>query len=293
MRRFSCVLLDVFTSRPLQGNQLAVFTDARDLQEYEFQLLAKETNLSETTFIFPRDKAIEREHGVKVRIFTVDEELPFAGHPVLGTASVIRGDSGAERVMLDVPAGQIPVSFELKDGKPFGEMRQRDPEFGQLHPREEVVRVTNLSLADIRDDVPIQTASTGVAFAIVPVKSLAAMQKLKLDWSAAAEYLKKTDAKFLFFVSQETVDPAASLHARMIFYNGEDPATGSASGCCAAWAVKHGVMASDTRVMIEQGLEINRPSEIYIAAKRSVDKVSDVRVGGHVVEVARAEFTLP
>ncbi len=205
----------------------------------------------------------------------------------------MRGHSGALKVELDLRVGKIPVTYESDALKSFGEMRQRDPVLGQVHAREEIARVTNLSLADIREDVPIQTASTGMGFAIVPVRSLAAMRKLNLNWAAAEEYLMKTDAKFLYFVSQETVNDAAKLHARMIFYNGEDPATGSAAGCCAAWAVHHDVVPSDTRVMIEQGLEMERASEIYIAAKKSVDKVSDVRVGGHVVEVGRGEFVLP
>ncbi len=118
MRHFQCVLLDVFTNRLLEGNQLAVFTDARGLTDEEMQSIARETNLSETTFIIPREAATEREHGVKVRIFTVGEELPFAGHPTLGTATVVRGDSGAARVELDLKVGKIPITFEERAGRP-------------------------------------------------------------------------------------------------------------------------------------------------------------------------------
>src|SRR5947208_6565218 len=177
-RRFPFVQLDVFTSVPLEGNQLAVFPDARGLTDAEMQALAREMNLSETTFIIPRDAATEREKGVRVRIFTVTEELPFAGHPTLGTAMVLRGSSGADRVVLDLNVGQIPVQFTTREGLPFGQMTQRDPEFGQIHSREEVARAAEISIHDIADDVPIQTVSTGNAFAIVPLKSLTVLQKL-------------------------------------------------------------------------------------------------------------------
>src|ERR1700741_4330816 len=114
-RRLSFVQVDVFTSVPLEGNQLAVFADGRSLSDTEMQALAKEMNLSETTFILPRDAGTERERGVRVRIFTVDEELPFAGHPTLGTAMVLRGRGGAAEVRLDLQVGTVPVRFEDAD----------------------------------------------------------------------------------------------------------------------------------------------------------------------------------
>src|SRR5579872_1790468 len=175
-RRLSFVHLDVFTPVPLEGNQLAVFTDARDLSSEEMQAIAREMNLSETTFILPRDATTERERGVRVRIFTVNEELPFAGHPTLGTALVLRGESGAETISLDLDAGKIPVRFSVKDSLPFGEMTQREPQFGQIHSRNDVARATGLSVDDLAGDVPIQTVSTGNAFAIVPVRSLAVLR---------------------------------------------------------------------------------------------------------------------
>src|SRR5689334_8121947 len=139
-RRLPFVQVDVFTSVPLEGNQLAVFADGRSLSDAEMQALAREMNLSETTFILPRDAATERERGVRVRIFTVDEELPFAGHPTLGTAMVLRGNSGAPKVNLDLNVGKIPVQFTTRDNRPFGEMTQREPQFGQKHSREDVAR---------------------------------------------------------------------------------------------------------------------------------------------------------
>jgi trans-2,3-dihydro-3-hydroxyanthranilate isomerase len=280
---------------PLEGNQLAVFTDARGLSDAEMQSIAREMNLSETTFIFPRDAAIERARGVRVRIFTVGEELPFAGHPTLGTAMVLRngaGNGGAAEIALDLNVGRIPVRFSVRDGLPFGVMTQRDPEFGQTHPREAVARAAGLELDAIADDVPIQTVSTGNAFAMVPVKSLAVLQKLAPVWARMEEHLKKTDAKFFYFVARQALNPEARLQSRMIFYNGEDPATGSAAGPCAAWAVKYGVIPADLETLMEQGVEMKRRSRIFITAGRAGDKIVNVRVGGHATEVMRGELFL-
>ena len=284
--------VDVFTSVPLEGNQLAVFADGSGLSDAEMQALARETNLSETTFILPRDAATERERGVRVRIFTTTEELPFAGHPTLGTAMVLRGNGSAEEIVLDLNIGRIPVRFSTRDGLPFGMMTQRDPEFKQKHSREEVARASGLAIADIADDLPIQTVSTGNPFAIVPLKSLAVLQNLAPTWANMKAYLDRSDAKFLYFVSRETLNPEARLQSRMIFYNGEDPATGSAAGPCAAWAVQYGVVPADQQVLMEQGVEMKRRSRIFFSAGRNGDKIINVRVGGHVAEVARGEFIL-
>jgi trans-2,3-dihydro-3-hydroxyanthranilate isomerase len=291
MRSFRFVTADVFTRTALEGNQVAVITDARGLSDAEMQALARETKFSETTFVIPRDPAIERERGVKLRIFTVEEELPFAGHPTLGTAYVLRGSSGANEIALDLAVGRIPVAFSQRDGAVFGEMTQRDPQFGQLHDPAEVARVTGLKTADLDSDLPIETVTTGNAFAIVPVRSLAAIRELSLEWRRAAEYLKDTDAIFFYFVTRDT-GSAARLHARMIFYGGEDPATGSAAGPAAAWMVKHGVAKSGEQVMIEQGVEARRPSQIFVRANRTDAGIGDVRVGGYVVEVMRGEIIL-
>ena len=296
-RRLSFVQVDVFTSVPLEGNQLAVFADGSGLSDAEMQALAKETNLSETTFIMPRDAATERERGVRVRIFTTTEELPFAGHPTLGTAMVLRNDAqrsngSAEEVALDLNVGRIPVRFSTRDGLPFGLMTQRNPEFTDKHSREDIARAAGLAIDDIADDLPIQTVSTGNAFAIVPLKSLAVLQKLSPTWANMKAYLDKSDAKFFYFVSRETLNPEAKLQSRMVFYNGEDPATGSAAGPCAAWAVQYGVVPPDQQVLMEQGVEMKRRSQIFFSAGRNDGKIVNVRVGGHVAEVARGEFIL-
>ncbi len=292
-RRYSMVQLDVFSAQPLEGNSLAVFPDARGLSDSEMQALAREMNLSETTFVLPGDPAVERERGVRVRIFTVREELPFAGHPTLGTAFVLRGAGAAREVALDLKVGRIPVRFEEQAGKPaFGEMRQRDPELGELHAREAVAAAVGIPPADIAEDVPLQTVSTGLPFIVVPLRSLAVAQRLTVNWQKAAEYLERTTGHFFYFVTREAVDSSARLHARMFFYNGEDPATGSAAGCAAAWMAAHGVAASGERVLIEQGVEMGRPSRIFVRADKDGNRIVNVRVGGNAVEVLRGEVVL-
>ncbi|MGH7247767.1 MAG: PhzF family phenazine biosynthesis protein [Pseudomonadota bacterium] len=181
MRRFPFVTVDVFTSRALAGNGLAVFTDATGLSDAEMQALTREMNLSESAFVFARDAAIERERGVKVRIFTIAYEVPFAGHPTLGAAFVLAGMRKSREIVLDLKVGRIPVNFTERDGAMFGEMTQRDPEFGFVHDAGEVAAVIGLPRNAIDPSLPIQTVSTGMAFAIVPTVSLAVIRKLHID----------------------------------------------------------------------------------------------------------------
>ncbi|HEY0565638.1 MAG TPA: PhzF family phenazine biosynthesis protein, partial [Terriglobales bacterium] len=233
------LLLDVFTRNPLEGNQLAVFLDGRALSGEEMQRIAKETNLSETTFILPE----QGKNGAhRVRIFTVDEELPFAGHPTLGTAAALRTIHGdPSEIVLDLNVGPVPVRFEMRDGAAFGEMTQVDPTFGQVHDPAAVAEAAGLDRSSISNDATIQTVSTGMPFAIVLLNSVDALKTMHFDWRRASQYLASTDAKFLYFLAR---DPARAntFETRMIFYTGEDPATGSAAGCCISWCVKHGVV---------------------------------------------------
>ncbi|MGP0020159.1 MAG: PhzF family phenazine biosynthesis protein [Candidatus Sulfotelmatobacter sp.] len=305
-RRLAMAQWDVFSSKALEGNSLAVFFDGRGLSDAEMQLIAMEMNLSETTFILPRDAETERERGVRVRIFTVQEELPFAGHPTLGTAFALRGESGAKQITLELNVGKVPIRFEdarveeTAGQAAFGEMTQIDPVFGMQHEREAVAQATGLRVEDFDSTLPIETVSTGLAYTIAPLKSLSVIQKLQVDLNRASEYLEKTGGKFLYFVARETVDPAARLHARMLFYNGEDPATGSAAGCTAAWMVAHAVAKPDERVLIEQGIEMKRPSRIFVRAAFQVNpqngqrdnRIVNVRVGGNAIEVMRGEVFL-
>jgi trans-2,3-dihydro-3-hydroxyanthranilate isomerase len=286
--RLKFVQVDVFTSVPLEGNSLAVFPDAQDLSDEQMQAIAREMNLSETTFVLPSNDAADK--GMRTRIFTVQEELPFAGHPTLGTAFVLRGSSQANEVVLSLNVGKIVVRFEERpDEPPFGEMTQKDPQFGAMHDPEAVARAAGVQLADIDPAFPIQTISTGVPFTIVPLRGRA-MPVLTVNFKTSVEYLEKSGGKFFYFVTRDTGNPAVRLHARMIFYNGEDPATGSAAGCATAWMVAHGVAQPDERVMIEQGMEMKRPSRIYVRAGRTDDRVVNVRVGGNAVEILRGEL---
>jgi trans-2,3-dihydro-3-hydroxyanthranilate isomerase len=286
--RLKFVHVDVFTSVPLEGNSLAVFPDARGLTDDHMQAIAREMNLSETTFILPGNDGAAK--GVRTRIFTVQEELPFAGHPTLGTAFVLRGSTKAEEVALELNVGKVVVRFEERPGEAvFGEMTQKDPQFGAIHDRETVARAAGLKVADLDPSLPIQTVSTGLQFTIVPLRG-DAMPALNVNVKTSAEYLEKSGGKFFYFVTRETANPVVRLHARMFFYNGEDPATGSAAGCTAAWMVAHSVAQPDERVLIEQGIEMKRPSRIFVRAGRTHDRVVNVRVGGNAVEILRGEI---
>ena len=291
-KKLAVVQMDVFTANPLEGNALAVVLNGNGLSDDQMQAIAKETNLSETTFILPRHATLEQERGVRVRIFTVQEELPFAGHPTLGTAFVLRGSSGTNQVRLDLNVGTVAVQFEDRaDQAVFGEMRQNDPKFLATHEHSDVARALGLEESDLDTNLPIETISTGLPFTIATVRSLEKLSTLRFDPARASEYLASSGGKFFYLVSRETSDRSARLHARMIFYNGEDPATGSAAGCAASWMVSHGVAQSDERVLIEQGLEMKRPSRIFVRASKKDNRVVNVRVGGNAVEVMRGEFS--
>ena len=297
-RTYEFIQLDVFTQTPLAGNPLAIFPDARGLSDAEMQALAREMNLSETTFIFPRDAATEGREGKSVRIFTVETELPFAGHPTLGTALYLYASEStkAAEIILDLKAGKIPVRFtaesenagrERVDGRVFGEMRQRDPEFGTPLSREEVADVIRIAIDEISSEWPTQPVSTGLTFTIVPFRNRQTLSDLKFSYIQAADFLKKTGANFFYFLCPERNEGHFEGRARMFFYGGEDPATGSAAGCAAGWMVQHGVAKSDERVVIRQGIECLRPSEMHVQATREGERVTNVRVGGYAVEILR------
>jgi len=290
-KKLQIVQIDVFTECPLTGNALAVCLDGRGLTAEQMQAIARETNLSETTFVLPENAANERDRGIRVRIFTVSEELPFAGHPTLGTAFVLRGSSGASEVRLELNVGVVPVRFEDLDGQPsFAEMTQVEPQFMAQHDREAVAKAIGLRVEELDPSLPVETVSTGLAYTITPIRSLAVLRDLRIDSVRGQQYLAEHGGKFFYFVSRETVDPSARLHARMLFYGTEDPATGSAAGCTAAWMVAHGVAQPEERVLIEQGIEMKRPSQIFVRASKDDNRVVNVRVGGNAVEVMRSEF---
>ncbi len=293
-RSYEFVQLDVFTRTPFTGNPLAIFTDARGLTDQQMQALAREMNLSETTFVLPREPQVEAQEGRWVRIFTVEEELPFAGHPTLGTALYLYSTaaSSADEIVLDLNVGKIGVRFSTDSnhrsnrvaGDVFGEMRQRDPEFGPTLPPDKVASV--LGSEEIAAEWPSQIVSTGLPFAIVPIRNSKALANLKPDLVRVGALLEGTGARFCYFISPERQD-RLEVRARMFFYGGEDPATGSAAGCAISWMVRHGLAKSDEQIVIYQGVEARRPSEIFVRATRDGEKVTNVRVGGYAVEVLR------
>lgn len=298
LRNFDYALVDVFAEQPLHGNALAIFTDARGMSTDEMHAIARETNLCETTFILPRDPHVERELGVQVRIFTVKEELEFAGHPTLGTASWLHLNHpilrGADKITLDLRVGPIPVTFTEKDGPGvYGTMRQNDPSFGSIHRRSTVATAIGLTPEDLDPDLPIQTVSTGMPFCIVPLRSLEVASRLAIPQPLAQAYLARSDAKFFHCITRASSASAADWHARMQFYNGEDAATGSASGCAIAYLVQHGLAPSGQPVVLEQGIEMLRPSRIHVQATSDNGKIVNVLVGGRTIPIATGRLFLP
>jgi trans-2,3-dihydro-3-hydroxyanthranilate isomerase len=294
MRQLEYRICDVFTDIPFQGNQLAVFTDAGDLTQAEMQRLATETNLSETTFIIRRSREMEQLRGVRVRIFTTAEELPFAGHPTLGTSTLIRQFlpeyADHKVITLELNIGAVNVRFSQSSQKVLhGEMTQPDPVFGQIHDPAAVAQAISLDASDLEKDMPLQTVSTGLPYCIVPLRSVDALSQLRIPLAIAEKYLRNTDAKFFYCIAPEL---RGVWRARMQFYNGEDPATGSAAGCAISYLVRHGFAASDEQLHIRQGVEIRRPSTIDVRAKVDGASVREVRVGGSTVFVAKGRFFL-
>jgi trans-2,3-dihydro-3-hydroxyanthranilate isomerase len=305
-RRFKFVHVDVFTSQPLLGNPLDVFLDARGMSDTEMLAVTRETYLSEATFIFPRDAATESEQGISVRIFTPDGEVPFAGHPTLGTATVLRNlrltskpgrpasAASLAEISLDLKVGKVPVTF-LTDssGHTFGEMRQVPPKFGALHDKETVAQLHNLRNDDIADYGPIQTVFTGMPFAIVALKRLTSLQTLRIDAEKMNSYVAKQESNFgFYYVTRDAIEPDVSLRARCVYVGGEDAATGSAAGCAAAWLVRYGAAAPEQSLHIRQGVEMKRTSDIFVRASRDGDKIVNVRVGGYAVQTMEGEIIL-
>lgn len=294
-RVFDWAQVDVFAERALEGNMLAIFTDARGLSDEAMQSLARETNLSETTFILPGEAADEREHGVRVRIFTVEEELPFAGHPTLGTASWLWANHpalrGSEEIRLHLNAGLIPVRFRTpvagEEGV-FGEMRQRDPQFGPVIKASALARACGLSISDLHRNLLPQVISTGLPFCVVPLHSMEALGKLRVQPSLR-DVLAETGAKFIYAIVP-TGD--ASWRARMPFHGSDDPATGSAAGCAISYLVQHGAASPGEPIVIQQGVEVHRPSRLYVQAGLHNGAVTDVFVGGRTIPVAAGRFTI-
>jgi trans-2,3-dihydro-3-hydroxyanthranilate isomerase len=320
-------VLDVFTQTRLTGNPLAVVMNPGTLTTETMQAIAREMNLSETTFVERREADVERTEGVRVRIFTTEEELQFAGHPTLGTASLLRAIApecvADGTVTLALNVGPVPVRFEPQaegaaEWPVRGEMTQRDPEFGEVLDPAEVAALTGLAVEDLDPARPIQIVSTGTAFAIVPLRSAEALAHLRVRQDEASAFLRARGARWFYVLgpthTASSTEPA--WRARMQFNGGEDPATGSAAGCAISHLVHHGAVESGAMIHLRQGVEMGRPSDLFLRANLRDDSrddsndasgnpnnepgnegkkgdVTKVRVGGSTILVANGRLFLP
>jgi trans-2,3-dihydro-3-hydroxyanthranilate isomerase len=286
MRELDFYIVDVFAVGKYTGNQLAVFPHAEGLDLAQMQSIAREINFSESTFV----TGDPQNQLYPVKIFTPAVELPFAGHPTLGTAWVLRDlDPSLTTVTLNYTAGQIPVSFADADHISVVWMKQRAPEFLGTLAAADLAAVLGIDLADIDLDYPIEQVSTGLPFIIVPLQTLAAVQKAKLELTKYYQLIDQLPAQNILIFCPQTLKAENDLHVRVFTHAlgiPEDPATGSANGCLAAYLVQHcyeGQKSIDLRV--EQGYAIDRPSLLYLQAD---DK--SVSVGGQVELVAKGQW---
>ena len=287
-------IVDVFAEEKYAGNQLAVFRGASGLSGTDMQRFAKEMNYSETTFILSETPY---RGGYNVRIFTPQAEVPFAGHPTLGTAYVIQREiiqAPVETLTLNLQVGQIPVTLTYTgDTTDILWMQQQPPSFGATLDYHRMAQALSLDEQALDHAHPIQEVSTGLPFIIVPVKTLAAVKRAKIANDIYLQIIHETTAKAMLIFCPEAETPDHDLHVRVFAeYLGvpEDPATGSANGCLAGYLVRYRYFDSaGIDVRVEQGYEIGRPSRLYLRAHETKAGI-DVRVGGKVVMVATGAF---
>lgn len=290
MPKLAYSILDVFAEEKYAGNQLAVFRSAGHLSTAEMQKIAREINYSETTFILSDTPT---NGGYDVRIFTPNEEVPFAGHPTIGTAHVIHSQilqAESSDLLLNLKVGPIPVTCRAGG---LSWMKQNPPQFGQQHPAETLARVLNLDTTELDTRFPILEVSTGLPFFIVPLKNLAALQKARVDREKYYALIKDTVAKGILIFCPEPHQPQNDLSVRVfVDYFGvpEDPATGSGNGCLAGYLVKYRCLGKDAiDLRSEQGYEIGRPSLLLLQAHQTAGTIH-ISVGGKSILIAQGEF---
>ena len=294
MEKPTFYLVDVFAEEKFTGNQLAVFRFVKNLSDAEMQCIAKEMNYSETTFILSDEK---QGGGYNVRIFTPDTELPFAGHPTLGTAFVVQHEIIKEpigEVVLNLEAGQIPVSFNYtEEHSTILWMKQLQPIFGETFDADLVSEVLSLDVRDIDDNFPVQEVSTGLPVVIIPLKTLDAVKRARIVRTKCFEFMKGLHAKTILIFCPETYKAENDLNVRFFAEHygiPEDPATGSANGCLTAYLVKHRYFGKDQiNIRVEQGYEIGRPSLLLLKAEEKKHEIA-VYVGGKVEMIAKGEL---
>jgi trans-2,3-dihydro-3-hydroxyanthranilate isomerase len=286
-------LLDVFAEEKYAGNQLAVFRNAGALSAVQMQKIANEMHFSETTFIISDEK---RNGGYDVRIFTPANEMPFAGHPTLGTAYVIKhslANENSDKIVLNLKVGQIPVTFEKdRRNQEILWMKQIPPVFGRTFDVTNTSEMLNLDVNEIDTKYPIKEVSTGLPFIIVPLKTLNAVRRVRIDKNKHRELTKEKPAEILVFCP-ETYKKENDLNVRVfvdLYGIPEDPATGSANGCLAGYLSHYRYFGGDVvDAKVEQGYEIGRPSLLHLKAENLEGEII-VHVGGKVVMVASGKL---
>jgi len=294
MAKLVFYIIDVFAEEKFAGNQLAVYRNARALSGEAMQKIAKEMHFSETTFILSEK---QRDAGYDVRIFSPEKEMPFAGHPALGTAFAIQQEiikQRVDKVVLNLKVGQIPVSFNYKGNHPdtlF--MKQVSPTFGQIVDPKTVSKILDLDVDDVDARFPVEEVSTGMPFLIVPLKTLDSVKRARTNRNEYFNLIKRLEAKAILIFCRETYDEENDLNVRMFAdYLGitEDPATGSGNGCLAGYLVKHRFFGKDrVDLRVEQGYEIGRPSLLLLKAENKFEEI-EVLVGGRTIMVAKGEI---
>ena len=281
---------DVFSSTKMLGNPLAVFPDAGAIPENQLGAIAREMGHSETTFIYPRGASIEKQEGVRTRIFSrIGTEMPFAGHPVLGTAFSLHARHAVERVLLSLPAGKVPVDFRRRSDSAWeGEMTQPEPVFAERHDSAVLAPLLGLNADDFDPALPLENVSTGRPNVLVFLKTRAAVRRVAIDWRGLDAYFAAGDhERGIYLLTRDVEQPAAQFHARKPGRLGDDPVTGSAAGCAIAALVRHGLVESGQRITIEQGSEVNRRGELFASATQKAGVTGGVKVGGQAVCCAR------
>ncbi|MBO1581654.1 PhzF family phenazine biosynthesis protein [Bacillus sp. XF8] len=294
MGRMDFYIVDVFSQGKYTGNQLTVFVDAHQISSKEMQLIAKEINYAETTFILSKE---QRNGGYDVRIFTPNEEIPFAGHPALGTAFVLKEailqNDTLENILLHFQGGSVEVTFHDEENVLW--MHQNEPKFGGELNRDMIAEVLNIDISQIDLRYPIQEVSTGLPVILVPLKSLAAVKEVQINKEKYFQLIEKIEPKGIMVFSSETYEEVNDLNVRdFAEYYGipEDAGTGSSNGCLAAYLIKHRYFdKKKINLRVEQGYEINRSSLLYIRAEEKED-VIEVFVGGEVTSIAKGTWNV-